>query len=122
MPSARAAPTRPGDAAARRRLVVLVAVFVLVAGVAGGLAVWSGRTTGHSADGEALDPASFEPGACRVYPPTHGDRHLTVFLDAGHGGLDPGSVGTTASGRSVTEASLTLPVELDTMALLRAQG
>lgn len=69
-----------------------------------------------------LDPALFAKGACEAYPPTSGDRHTTVFLDAGHGGLDPGALGLTASGESVTEASLTLPMELDTMALLRADG
>jgi len=57
-----------------------------------------------------------------AFTPTHGNRHLTVFLDAGHGGLDPGSVGRTESGRTIYEADLTLPVELDAMALLRARG
>ena len=56
------------------------------------------------------------------YAPTSGDRHLTVFLDAGHGGLDPGGVGETESGQTIYEADETLPVELDTMALLRAKG
>ncbi len=56
------------------------------------------------------------------YAPTAGDRHLTVFLDAGHGGLDPGGVGETESGQTIDEADETLPVELDTMALLRAEG
>jgi N-acetylmuramoyl-L-alanine amidase len=45
-----------------------------------------------------------------------------VFLDAGHGGVDPGAVGVTQSGATVHEADLTLPVVLDTMSLLRAQG
>jgi N-acetylmuramoyl-L-alanine amidase len=49
-------------------------------------------------------------------------RHLTVFLDAGHGGLDPGAVGATQSGRRAYEADETLPIELDTMAILRRQG
>ncbi|MGO8871999.1 MAG: N-acetylmuramoyl-L-alanine amidase [Acidimicrobiales bacterium] len=57
-----------------------------------------------------------------AYPPTSGNRHLTVFIDAGHGGIDPGSVGVTQSGATIDEADETLPVELDTMALLRAQG
>jgi N-acetylmuramoyl-L-alanine amidase len=55
-------------------------------------------------------------------PPTHGNRHETVFLDAGHGGRDPGAIGTTESGSTLYEASATLPVELDAAALLRAQG
>jgi N-acetylmuramoyl-L-alanine amidase len=70
----------------------------------------------------AIDPRYFANGACVAFPPTHGDRHLTVFLDAGHGGVDPGAVGTTSSGKVVYEADLTLPVVLDTMAILRAEG
>ncbi len=31
----------------------------------------------------AVDPAYFSPGACVAFPPTTGNRHLTVFLDAG---------------------------------------
>jgi N-acetylmuramoyl-L-alanine amidase len=56
------------------------------------------------------------------FPPTSGDRHLTVFLDAGHGGLDPGGVGVTESGQQIEESTINLPIELDTEALLRAQG
>ncbi len=72
--------------------------------------------------GRAIDARYFEPGACIEYPPTSGDRHLTIFLDAGHGGLDPGGVGETESGQTIYEADETLPVELDTMKLLRAKG
>jgi N-acetylmuramoyl-L-alanine amidase len=46
----------------------------------------------------------------------------TVFLDAGHGGPDPGAIGVTHSGRTIEEARETLPVVLDTTALLRAAG
>ena len=56
------------------------------------------------------------------FGPTTGDRHLTVFLDAGHGGIDPGGVGETESGQTIEEADETLPVELDTMKLLQAKG
>ncbi len=72
--------------------------------------------------GRVLDARYFEPGVCLEYPPVSGDRHLTVFLDAGHGGLDPGGVGETQSGQTIYEADETLPVELDTMKLLRAKG
>ena len=72
--------------------------------------------------GRAIDRSYFEPGSCESFGPTAGDRHLTVFLDAGHGGLDPGSVGETERGQTIYEADETLPVELDTMALLRASG
>lgn len=91
--------------------LVLLAVLIL------------GRTLGVSAPpvGE-LNPAAFSPGACVAYAPIHGDRHLTVFLDAGHGGLDPGSTGTTRSGQTIHEAQETLPVELDAAVLLRRGG
>lgn len=56
------------------------------------------------------------------FTPSRADRHVTVFLDAGHGGLDPGGVGTTESGMFITEAAVNLRVELDVMALLRARG
>jgi N-acetylmuramoyl-L-alanine amidase len=57
-----------------------------------------------------------------AFEPTSGDRGQTVFLDAGHGGIDPGGVGTTEGGQTVYEATETLPVELDVSALLRARG
>ena len=72
--------------------------------------------------GQAIDPALFAPGACMAFPPTNGDRYETVFLDAGHGGIDPGAVGTTQSGQTIDEATVNLAIELDTMAILRAQG
>lgn len=78
----------------------------------------------HTTDleGQALDPALFSPGACMAFAPTNDDRRQTVFLDAGHGGIDPGGVGSTENGRPVEEAHVNLAVELDTMAILRGQG
>lgn len=70
----------------------------------------------------AVNPARFARTACMSYSPTRGDRHLTVFLDAGHGGRDPGGLGQTQSGKEISDAGEALPVELDAMALLRAQG
>jgi N-acetylmuramoyl-L-alanine amidase len=75
-----------------------------------------------STNGQAVDPALFTAGACMAFNPTAGDRHETVFLDAGHGGVDPGGIGTAPSGASVDESAVNLPIELDTMAILRAQG
>jgi N-acetylmuramoyl-L-alanine amidase len=91
---------------------------VLLVAVGGILA--SGSSA--SGAGQPVDPSAFSPGACMAFAPTVGNRHLTVFLDAGHGGLDPGSVGTAESGTTIYEARETLPVELDTMALLRREG
>ncbi len=85
----------------------------------------AGSTAATSADSSsptAVDPSLFAQGACMSFPPTSGDRHITVFLDAGHGGLDPGGVGETQSGQQVEESDVNLSIELDTMATLRAQG
>jgi N-acetylmuramoyl-L-alanine amidase len=72
--------------------------------------------------GEPVDPAFFAPGACVAYPPTSGDTGKTVFLDAGHGGLDPGGVGYTSNGTQVREAPVNLRIELLAAVILRAHG
>jgi N-acetylmuramoyl-L-alanine amidase len=74
------------------------------------------------AGGVPLDRKEFVTGACVAFAPTAGDNHRTVFIDAGHGGIDPGAQGVTETGQTIYEADQTLPVELDTMALLRAKG
>lgn len=75
-----------------------------------------------STQGRPLDPSVFAPGSCEEFKPTAGNSHQVVFLDAGHGGVDPGGVGTTESGKTIAESDITLPVELDTMGLLRSAG
>lgn len=122
----------------RRRIVggvVVIAAMVVVAvtvtstgsrtepsAIASSDSVGGSAVAGNSADGTAVDRTAFSATACRRFAPTSGNRHLTVFLDAGHGGLDPGSVGVTESGKTIDEAKLTLPVELDTMRILRREG
>jgi N-acetylmuramoyl-L-alanine amidase len=83
--------------------------------------LWASSSSASSG-GQPVDASAFSAGARIAFAPTAGNRHLTVFLDAGHGGLDPGSVGTTQSGTTIYEATETLPVELDTMAILRREG
>ncbi len=123
-------PPSPRVRVQRRRAELLLAL-VVAAGAAAGLAVVGGAhpapRRGHGTipvpvGGMALDPGRFAPGACMAYAPTVGNRHETVFLDAGHGGIDPGAVGVTTAGRTIYEADATLPVELDAMALLRGDG
>lgn len=63
-----------------------------------------------------------ETGACVSYGPTHGRIDQTVFIDAGHGGLDPGVVGATTAGRTVLEKDATLGVATRLSHLLRADG
>ena len=100
-----------------------MAAGVALLGCGGGPATEGANSNrAGTASGQALAPAAFAAGACVAFGPTRGDRHETVFLDAGHGGIDPGGVGTTESGRAIDEADETLPVELDAMALLRARG
>jgi N-acetylmuramoyl-L-alanine amidase len=70
----------------------------------------------------AVDPALFPPGACVALAPRAGNRHQTVFLDPGHGGPDTGTIGTTTNGKTIYERDITLPVALDTAALLRRDG
>ena len=59
----------------------------------------------------------FQPAAC-----IGRGRGVPVFLDPGHGGLDPGAVGQTATGRALSEAPLTLAIALATRRLLLAHG
>lgn len=120
----RASGGRAARASAGRRRLAALCVVVIVAGVVGlGLVrAWRAIRPSGVGDEVALDPAAFAPGACVALSPTAGDNHHTVFLDAGHGGVDPGAVGTTQAGAEVHEGTLTLPVELDTAALLRARG
>lgn len=115
----------------RSRAVVLLALVALIAVGIGMLASHrhaSPKAAKHARQATVtpseapVAPGRFANGACERLAPTGADRHQTVFLDAGHGGLDPGGIGVTQGGQSVTEASLTLPVELDTASLLRAQG
>ncbi len=103
----------------RRRRVVVLLILAAAVGVA---VVATGDGPASTSSGEPLDAAVFAAGSCQAFAPTSGDRHETVFLDAGHGGIDPGGVGTTESGRTIEEATETLPVELEVRQLLQAEG
>lgn len=69
-----------------------------------------------------VSPSRFEPGSCVLFTPTAGNRHERVFIDAGHGGIDPGGTGRTVSGKAVSEAPLNVLVARDAAALLRRRG
>jgi N-acetylmuramoyl-L-alanine amidase len=68
-----------------------------------------------------LPVAGIDAGACISYPQAGGRPDKTVFIDAGHGGLDPGVVGS-AGGKQVLEKDATLAVATRLAALLRADG
>ena len=99
--------------------IVVVAVLVAIIAV---LADQGGKSQPTSTTGTALDPSYFASGACMAFAPIVGNNHKTVFLDAGHGGIDPGGIGTTEAGQTISESDVNLAIVLDTMALLRDHG
>jgi N-acetylmuramoyl-L-alanine amidase len=64
---------------------------------------------------------NLESGACMSLAPTRAGSGQTVFIDAGHGGLDPGVVGGSR-GHQVLEKDVTLAVASQLSDLLRAAG
>jgi N-acetylmuramoyl-L-alanine amidase len=66
--------------------------------------------------------AGFTPNACLAFAPLRGNVHRTIFVDPGHGGLDPGGSGTTTQGAAILEKDVTLAVGLDVTTLLRDEG
>ena len=62
-----------------------------------------------------------EAGACMSLPPSHAGAGQTVFIDPGHGGLDPGVVGGSAA-RQVLEKDATLAVATQLSTMLRGDG
>ncbi len=74
-----------------------------------------------SADSNGPKLAGLRPDACQLFAPTAGDRHLTVFVDPGHGGVDPGALGAASSGE-VQEKDVTLAVGLELLERLRSDG
>jgi N-acetylmuramoyl-L-alanine amidase len=128
----------------RRGLLVVAAAVVILA--AGGVAAratgslglldkaWTtstggpGTTTTQNWEGTgltaiALDPSYFAQGACTEFVPGGGaTKDQTVFIDAGHGGIDPGGTGETSSGVEVTESVTNLAITLDAMKILTSEG
>ncbi len=66
--------------------------------------------------------AGTAPRTCLAFSPVRGDRHRTIFVDPGHGGVDSGTYGSTSAGATVYEKQLTLATGLDLLADLRADG
>jgi N-acetylmuramoyl-L-alanine amidase len=56
-------------------------------------------------------PGGVSRGACVAFKPAGATR--IVFVDPGHGGLDPGAVGSQSNGQEVAEKDVTLAVGLD---------
>jgi N-acetylmuramoyl-L-alanine amidase len=103
--------------------LVVVCVFsapVLLAALRPSLASSLGAAVGD--DGPSrLELGGIQEGACVSFGPTSSAANRTVFLDPGHGGLDPGVVGV-ARGKQVLEKDVTLAVATRLATLLRADG
>lgn len=96
-------------------LLSLVAVLALAA--------WAAVSLRPRPEYEELgDRTEFAPGACVLYGPSAGNHGPVVFLDAGHGGPDPGVTGSTGSGKVLTEKAETLAVTLEVMHRLTSSG
>lgn len=88
-----------------------------------GLAVYLLAFAHNASASEKLgDRSTFADSACIAYGPTGSDRHITVFLDPGHGGPDPGASGVAPGGKALEEKSLTLAVAMDLLPRLRQDG
>ncbi len=76
--------------------------------------------------GAGAKAPAYAPGACQAQEPTGASRRRTVFVDAGHGGPDPGVLSQpagTGTGRAgVTESQATLAVARELAHQLRADG
>ncbi|MBV8084767.1 MAG: N-acetylmuramoyl-L-alanine amidase [Chloroflexi bacterium] len=105
---------------AGRRGAVLAVAAALAAGAAlvvlARLALLPGLAPGFPR------PAGLASGACQPFRPQAHDTGKVVFVDAGHGGIDPGAVGRTTNGATLREKDLTLAVARDLLARLRTDG
>ena len=94
--------------------------------------VWSAARSPRAPDAEPPETqggvvagqvamSGLQSGACVSFAPSAGSPTKTVFVDPGHGGLDPGVVGR-ADGHQVLEKDVTLSVGTRLAALLRSDG
>jgi N-acetylmuramoyl-L-alanine amidase len=65
--------------------------------------------------------SGLESGACMSFAPALGQSSKTVFIDPGHGGLDPGVVGESG-GQTVLEKDAALAVGMRLAAMLQGDG
>jgi N-acetylmuramoyl-L-alanine amidase len=100
--------------------VISLLAFMRPAGAAGGVLSLPAAVAPSLASSQVA-VAGLDSGACISYPPTHGQPDKAVFIDAGHGGLDPGVVGAVG-GKQVLEKDAALAVAIRFGALLRADG
>ncbi len=112
---------RQGSSSLFRSALALALVFT------GGLALLTARSLVPNSEAKSgvvpvqVPIGGLESSACIGFGPSVGRSGPTVFIDPGHGGLDPGVV-TVVEGRQVLEKHLTLAIANRLAALLRADG
>jgi N-acetylmuramoyl-L-alanine amidase len=104
----------------------LVAALVVACLLAAPIVIGALRGPGQLVPGPAnvhgqVALAGLESGACMSFASTSGPASRTVFIDPGHGGLDPGVVGQV-SGHDVREKDVALAVGTRLAALLQGDG
>jgi N-acetylmuramoyl-L-alanine amidase len=67
-------------------------------------------------------PLGLASGACVRRDPATASGRPVIFLDPGHGGVDPGALGVTSGGQTLVEKDLTLAVALEESDRLRSDG
>jgi N-acetylmuramoyl-L-alanine amidase len=77
---------------------------------------------GAAAGAQANRTPALASGACQQLAPTGHARGQTVFIDAGHGGPDPGVIGSTPAGAAVKESAAALAVAKAMAGRLRGDG
>lgn len=109
-----------------------IASSLAVAVAAGAASLWERQQAREDAAAAAAvpqagaaigraSPTRYSAGACLAFAARGGGNGRTVFLDPGHGGRDPGAVGSVA-GATVAEKRVTLPLARLVMELLRGRG
>jgi N-acetylmuramoyl-L-alanine amidase len=99
-----------------------VAVAVAGAVLVARSALEPATTHGSAPAAQPLGVAGVVPGACVAYPASGSPAGKTVYLDPGHGGVDPGAVAFRADGRRVLEKDVTLAVATRLAAMLERDG
>ena len=92
-----------------------------LAAVAGRLALIVDGAPGSPPAATQIGIDGLAQGTCMSFPATGNATGKTVFVDPGHGGLDPGVVGV-AGGQQVLEKAVALAVGTHLTSMLRADG
>lgn len=99
----------------------LLAAVLIDRACAGGAPVDAGLSSASAAAGGRA--AAYAAGACQAQGPTGRSRNRTVFVDAGHGGPDPGVLGTARGSQgALKESAAALAVATQLARQLRADG